>query len=326
MRKALKALVIGLAAIAGIVILGVLYFLWKFPDVGPAPVISVTATPERLSRGAYLANHVTVCIDCHSDRDWRLFSGPTVRGTEGRGGFRLGEELGIPGTIYTANITPAAISSMTDGELFRTIVSGVGRDGHVLFPLMPYPSYNKMTEEDILSVIAYVRTLSPIENQVPEAQLSFPVNFLIRTAASRYEPVPSPDTSDHHLYGKYLTTAAACADCHTPLEDAKPLPGMEFAGGREFPFPEGVVRSANITPDEETGIGVWTEDIFIAKFKQYENADTTWLKEAADPHNTPMPWTMYAGMTEKDLLAIYKYLRSIMPVVHNVERFTAAGR
>jgi hypothetical protein len=98
---------------------------------------------------------------------------------------------------------------------------------------------------------------------------------------------------------------------------------MDFAGGFEFPFPNGqIVRSANITPDEETGIGAWSESDFVDKFKFYDNPDGHTIKPESLGYNTVMPWTMYAGMTGRDLAAIYKYLRTVKPVKNNVEKYT----
>jgi mono/diheme cytochrome c family protein len=318
LRVALIVLAIAVVGVAGFAA----YFVNKYPDAGPAPSLRVEATPARVERGRYLANHVTVCIDCHSTRDWAKFSGPVVPGTEGLGGFKFGEELGLPGVLYAKNITPYAIGSMSDGQLFHTITSGIGKDGSALFPLMPYPNYNQMSDEDIASVIAYIRTLAPLKSEVPKRSLDFPLNVIVRTIPTPHTPTNAPDTSNELAYGKYLVTIASCADCHTPAEKGEPLKGMEFAGGSEISMPEGVVRPANLTPDEETGIGLWSKEIFIAKFKAFDHPDSTVLDVHANGYNTPMPWTMYGGMTERDLGAIWTYLRTLTPVKHKVERFS----
>ena len=97
---------------------------------------------------------------------------------------------------------------------------------------------------------------------------------------------------------------------------------MYLAGGREFNFPAGIVHSLNITPDAETGIGNWTKDDFIARFKFYDNEDAQNVAVNFEKDfNTPMPWLMYAGMTREDLGAIYEYLRTVKPVNHRVNRF-----
>ncbi len=299
-----------------------LYIILKYPDAGPVPSVSVKATPERLARGAYLARHVAVCIDCHSDRDWTKFSGPMVPGTDGKGGFRFDESMGFPGTIFAKNITPAGIGSMSDGELLYAITTGVSRNRTALFPLMPYQAYDKMPDEDLYSVIAYIRSLAPIQNNVPHTSLNFPLNFIVRTIPKPHSPQQPPDTANSTAYGRYLANIAGCIECHTERVKGERIPGMEFAGGWTFELPHGSVRSANITPDDETGIGSWTKDLFIAKFKYFAQSDSTNTSVAKMGYNTIMPWTMFAGMTEHDLGAVYDYLRTVPPVRHDVTKFT----
>jgi hypothetical protein len=124
-----------------------------------------------------------------------------------------------------------------------------------------------------------------------------------------------------------MVRAAGCAECHTPIDDrGQRLPGMDFAGGMQFGHPElGYrVRSANVTPDADTGIGQWTEAQFIAKFKAFETPDPRVLSDDEQRQNTAMPWTQYAGMTREDLGAIYAYLRSVKPVTHRVDKWPDA--
>lgn len=322
MKRFVRVAVWSLVAIAGITGIGVSYFLLKYPQVDPPLSLSIERSPERIARGKYLATHVTGCIDCHSTRDWKYFSGPVIPGTEGKGGFLFDESIGIPGKIYAKNITPAGIGTMSDGELLRALTSGVDRNGKVLFPLMPYLNFNKMAEEDLYSIIAYTRTLEPIENQIPESHIEFPVNFLIRTLPEEHQPCPEPERNNQHKYGNYLVNAASCTDCHTPQKDGKPIEGMEFAGGAEYRASFGIIRSANITPDEETGIGLWSKEIFTARFKNFASPKSTSINPDSMKYNTVMPWTLYAGMTEEDLEAIYTHLHTVNSVKHKVDRFT----
>jgi len=123
-------------------------------------------------------------------------------------------------------------------------------------------------------------------------------------------------------YGKYLVASAGCAICHSRVNNGNVIAGTEFGGGREFQYPNGtVVTSANITTDNETGIGPWSKEIFIQHFKMYADSSYKPGKIKADGFNTVMPWLMYSGMTEKDLTAIYTYLRTIQPIKNKVERF-----
>ncbi len=155
--------------------------------------------------------------------------------------------------------------------------------------------------------------------------MSFPLNLIVRTmpGPNTYQPRPSPD--DKVAYGKYMTRSALCSDCHTPIDDrGTPLPGMDFAGGMEFVETGYRVRSANITPDADTGIGSWTEQQFIDKFKGFETPSDATLSESERRQNTVMPLTAYAGMTREDLGAIYAYLRTLKPVTNRVNRFPDA--
>lgn len=301
---------------------GYLYLKYALPRVKVPTGIVIEKTPEKVERGRYLANHVAVCMDCHSTRDWSKYSGPRVEGTNGKGGERFGAEIGFPGNYYSKNITPYGIGSWTDAEVFRAIVSGVNKEGKSLFPIMPYPHYGKADKEDILAIIAYIRTLEPIKHDVPASESKFPMNLLINTMPSKPKFTKRP--TEAVAYGEYLTNMASCITCHTPFERGKLKEGMEFAGGREFPMPGfGVVRSVNITPDKETGLGSWTKEAFIKRFKYYR--DSSFVLPVVPPNkmNTLMPWTMYAGMTEDDLGAIYEYLQTLKPISNNVLRFSA---
>lgn len=317
MKKVLKVIGIALAAIV-VIIGGVMtYVAVALPNVGEAPDLKVEATEERIARGKYLANAVNVCLDCHSTRDWGKYSGPVIEGTMGKGGEEFNREMGFPGVYYSKNITPAGIGRYTDGELYRVITSGVTKEGRAMFPVMPYQYYGKMDDEDVYSLIAYLRTLEPIENQVPESTTDFPVNIILKTIPAKGTPTKRPALSDTLAYGAYMANASGCVECHSPVKDNKIDPERQFAGGREFGFPSGaVVRSSNISMDPETGIGKWSRQAFIQRFKSY--ADSSYVPPAVGPNdfNTMMPWMMYANMTEEDLGSIYAYLKSL-PAHHN---------
>lgn len=314
---------IAVSIIAGLLLLVVIalaYVKLALPAVGPAPVPTVQTDAAHIERGRYLANHVAACTDCHSTRDFSKLTGPMVAGTEGKGGEGFLREAGFPGNFYAPNLTPSHLGTWTDGEIYRAITTGVSRDGRALFPVMPYQYYGKMDTQDIYDIIAYVRSLKPIENVVPAPESDFPMNFIINTIPAKVEPGHRPDSTDHVAYGKYLTTFAACAECHTPVDDkGQPLPGMEFAGGRAFPLPTGTVYSANVTP-AKSGIGSWTRDAFVTRFKAYANGQPQPVVHEGEM-NSLMPWTTYTRMSEQDLGAIYDYLRTIKPVEHQGKAF-----
>ncbi len=322
MKKLLK---IGLFIAIGlvlVVVLGVTYVNFALPNAGPVPDIEVKITPDRVERGKYLAWNVMLCGECHSKRDFNILTGPAFAGTEFSGGEVFDHSLGLPGVFISPNITPHGIGNWTDGELFHLITTGVKPDGNPVFPIMPYHNYRKLDPEDIKSVIAYLRTLEPVEIDHPASKPDFPVNLIMRTMPEPPDLRPAPDRSDLIAYGKYLFDAASCGDCHTKIERGQfidPIAG----GGREFMLPDGsLVRSPNLTP-HLTGLGKFTREAFIARFKMY--ADSSLVLPMVEPGDfqTIMPWKYYAGMTEEDLGAIYDYLNSLEPYDHAVETFVA---
>lgn len=324
MKKIVKILAV-LLGIAVIVIGGGLIYVSVFlPNAGPPPDIQVERSEANIERGDYLANHVMVCIDCHSLRDWDLFAGPPIPGTHGAGGEYFGREFGFPGEFISPNITPYGIGDWSDGELFRVITTGVTRDNKAIFPIMPYLDYGKLDEADIHAVIAFVRMLPPIEASYQERELDFPVNFIVNTIPKKASLSVRPDPENLVEYGKYMFTAAACTDCHTNAVGGK-IVGEYLAGGFEFPMPDGnLVRSVNITP-HPTGIGMWNKEFFINRFQMH--VDSLYIVPRVGPgeFQTVMPWIMYGGMTRTDLGAMYEYLKTVPPVDNFVERITFAG-
>jgi mono/diheme cytochrome c family protein len=322
--KTLLKIAAGLVLLVAVVALcGLGYLMYAFPNVPEPTAFTIAATPERLARGKYLNDHVVGCTTCHTQRDWTRYSGPIMEERIGAGGEPF--NLGPAGTLISPNITPAAIGAWSDGELLRAVTQGVTPDGRPLFPLMPYPHFGALDQEDVHAVLAYIRTLKAIEGKAPVGKLNFPLNLIVRTmpAANTFTRRPSPD--DKLAYGRYMTKAALCTDCHTPIDDrGTPLPGMDFAGGMEFLETGYRVRAANITPDASTGIGTWTEQQFIDKFKGFENPTNATLGEHERSQNTVMPITAYAGMTREDLSAIYAFLRTVKPVTNRVEKFPDA--
>jgi mono/diheme cytochrome c family protein len=326
MKKILKVAGYLIGALALLLVVAFAFLQLGFPKVDPAPELTIDYTQERIERGAYLANHVTVCMDCHSTRDFSLFSGPPATGTLGAGGDRFDHGMGLPGVFYAKNITPDGISHYTDGELFRLITTGVTNDGRAMFPLMPYSYYGKMDPEDIYDIIAYVRSLPAIDNEVPESKADFPVSLILRTLPQNAEMATRPDPSDQVAYGAYLVNASGCRECHTKVDaQGMVMADVAYAGGRTFPFPDGSsVISANLTQCPDTGIGNWDEETFIAKFLQYADSAYVTPKVSQGEFNTIMPWTMYSGMKVEDLKAIYAYLKTIKPITNSVVKYTAA--
>lgn len=325
MKKLLRILGV-IVLILAVGVAGVItYVKIQLPNVGEAPQVEVDLSSERIEHGRYLANAVAVCMDCHSTRDWTRFSGPIIPGTEGKGGERFDQTMGFPGVYYSKNITPAGIKRYTDGELYRLITMGVTKEGRAIFPVMPYPNYGRMDDEDIYSIIAYLRSLAPIENPVADSEPDFPMNIILNTIPQKNNPTPRPPKTDELAYGAYMANASSCVECHTQVKQGQIIPELVFGGGREFNFPDGsVIRSSNITPHNESGIGTWTKENFIQRFKMHADSAYVVPVVSQGDFNTIMPWTMYANMTEEDLGAIYTYLRSVKPIENHVVKFTPA--
>ena len=322
MKKKKWPMILGsvVAALVLIVVAIVLYIVWFLPNI-PVRDIKVESTPGRIERGKYLANHVMVCMDCHSTRDWSRFSGPMVPGTEGKGGEVFDEKLGFPGHFLSQNITPFKLKDWSDAEIYRAITSGVSKDGHPLFPIMPYPAYGTLGSDDIYSVIAYIRSIQPIDYAPSRSNPTFPMNVILHLMPARALQQPKPPASDTLAYGAYMVRAAGCVECHTPAEHGQIVKTLAFTGGREFQMPDGsVLVSPNITPDQETGIGKWTKEAFIFRFKTYNLATFKPPVLQKGELQSIMPWTMYAGMDTTDLTAVYKYLHSLKAVVNKVAK------
>jgi mono/diheme cytochrome c family protein len=308
-----------LAGLAVIIVAGIIYVKAALPDTGPAPEIKIERTAARIEHGKYLANHVTVCMDCHSTRDWSHYAGP-LTGVLGGGGEEFNQEMGFPGKFYAPNITPYALAGWTDGEIFRAITTGVSKSGRALFPVMGYHRFGQLDKEDIYSVIAYIRELPPVKKDIPQSKPDFPVNILINTMPQEASFATRPAEADQVAYGKYLVTATGCVDCHSKTDKGSVIPGTEFGGGMEFAGKNGVIRSPNITMHKGNGIGNWTKDIFIARFKASIDSSYVSPMLLPDDINTPMPWMMYAGMKKQDLAAIYAYLSTVNLIDHQVVR------
>jgi len=322
MNKFIRIILIFVIAVIAIVVIGVTYLNFAFPDVSDAFDVTVEITPERVAKGEYLANYVNVCIDCHSQRDWTLYSGPVVEGTFGSGGEVFDEKEGLPGRFVAPNITPSKLGDWSDGEIYRAITVGVNKDGEALFPIMPYKEYAEMDPDDVKAIIAYLRTLEPIENEVDKSEATFPMNMIMKTIPEDTKGGKRPSDADTVALGKYLTKVAGCQYCHTPHEKGKADESKRLAGGFKFKFPNGnIVTSPNLTPHEDTGLGFWERDDFIESFKQYQDSSNI-VKVEQNGFNTVMPWVMYSGMKVSDLSAIFSYLQSLEPIEHKVERYS----
>jgi mono/diheme cytochrome c family protein len=287
----------------------------------PAAVSKEDSLKMVVERGEYLSHHVAVCIDCHSKRDFTKFSFPPAPGTLGIGAsFPFTKAEGIPGEVWAPNITPGRLKEWSDDEIARAIAHGVNKTGDTLFPIMPYPNFSKMAKDDLYAIVAYLRTLPSSDSTVPSRKLEIPLSALGPLPDFTPEKNMRPDTADKIKYGEYIATIASCGFCHTPMNpDGSFDFSKAFSGGFTFRTPEFSVTVANITPDSATGIGSWTEEAFITKFRT--NASDEVVNADHGKQQTMMPWAMYGKMKESDLRAIYAYLRTVPPVSNKVEKW-----
>jgi mono/diheme cytochrome c family protein len=271
------------------------------------------ATSARMERGRYLVDGVNGCFGCHTDQDWSKPGAPPVAGREGSGHVWSDQEMPW---LVAPNITPdkeTGAGNWSDDALARAIREGIGHDGRTLFPIMPYPDYRSMSDEDLASVIVYIRSVPPVRNQLPTTKMPFPLNFLMQNMPQPVTAaVAPPDQSKPETRGEYLVKMSACADCHTPQEKGQPIPGMDFAGGFLLHEPKGDVVSSNITP-AASGIGYYNDATFIQAMRAG--------KVGARPLHASMPWYFFGKMNDGDLKSIFAYLKTLKPVKHQLDNY-----
>lgn len=309
-RRVLKVVGYGLGGLVLLVIAAATFAGMKRPATSPPPAQKVDATPARVARGDYLFHHVAGCATCHSghltDRvGWPL--DPTADGA----GFCIPQKFGGG---CSPNLTPGkgGISSWTDGELLVAIRQGVTRDGRVLFGMPSSEQFRSLSDEDAQAVVAYLRTLKPVEHEVEAGGAPFPLNLIQKFQTQPLEgPVAAVTPGETAAYGRYLISVAGCAGCHTGPQ------GEPFAGGQEFHGPSGVERAANLTPDVKTGLGAITKAQFIAIFR---TQDELIRRGTAQVNHVVMPWSAFGGMSDADLGAIWTALREVPPVSHAVQQ------
>src|SRR5581483_300427 len=250
-------------------------------------------TPERLARGKYLVEGVASCFDCHAEIPNGLKPGVAPEFSKKGAGRVVINEGGF--VLAAPNITPdieTGGGSWSDDQFARAIREGIGHDGRTLFPMMPYQQFRNFSDEDVASIVVYIRSLDPVYKVLPKRQIPFPLSRLINNAP---EPLRGPvnvDLPDPIARGRYLTKVGNCEYCHTPTDKMeRPLPGMQFAGGKQVD-PEFPAVSANITPDA-TGISYYDEGLFIRTLRTGH--------VGARALNPPMPWWNFRNMTDDDL-------------------------
>ena len=216
------------------------------------------------------------------------------------------------------------IGKLTDGQLYYLLRTGVRPDGRFL-PIMA--KLQKMSDEDLQSVIAFLRSdnpwVQPDATPNNESKYSFLSKFLTTMKLIKpmpfYKSVPEPDTTNQVKWGEYVSLyRVECYTCHSADFTTDDFINPEkskgfFGGGNKFKMPDGsVISSMNLTMDEETGIGRWTEEEFVKA-----------IKTGIVPNGQPalrQPMKPYTDLTDGEAKAIYAYLKTIPKINNQVER------
>jgi mono/diheme cytochrome c family protein len=251
------------------------------------------AEPE-LERGRYLVETLAACGNCHTPKgpngplqDKKFAGGDIIKHAD----F----------TAVTPNITPdpqTGIGKWTDHQIFLAIREGKRPDGGLLGPAMPSRSYRNLADEDVRTMVAFLRSLPPIHNSISEkSHYDEPLPPNWGPPVGRVEAPPKTDTA---AYGGYLAgPLARCMDCHTQRRQGEPV--RLGAGGKEFHGPWGISVSADLTP---SGLGDWSDT-------EIERAIRTGISRDGHKLFPPMPFAAYRNMAADDMAALVAYLRSL---------------
>jgi len=302
-----KKILLVLAAVIVAVVVGVPAYLYgAYPKMRTAPAMTAPKTPEAIERGRYLAEAMTGCIACHSPIDESRPGDFPQAGLEYAGRV-WPPGSGFPGKIVAPNITPDAdtgIGRWTDGEVVRAIREGVSRDGRPLFPLMNYPSYRELSDEDALAIVAYLRTQKAVARDNGRTELDFPVGMMIRTVPTPLDRPPAGLPAAGIERGRAMLRLMLCGECHTPRDErGNIVAGKDLAGGSAFKGPWGVVYAANITSHPSAGVGAYSNDDLKRVFREGKNraGRELWI----------MPWSITRNLTDADLDALILAMREI---------------
>ncbi|HRH64691.1 MAG TPA: cytochrome c [Bacteroidia bacterium] len=304
----LVALVIGGFA-AFISLRGIPSYEVKVPDI---PKVEIT--PERVAQGKKIAG--MLCNSCHFNPATGKFTGRSMT------------EVTQFGKIVSRNIThdpEIGIGNWSDAQLIYFIRTGIHPlTGKYSPPYMPKLMH--ISDEDLNSIIAFLRSDDPLvqpdKTEGPMTEPSFLTKFLCMVAFKPYpfpeKPIPGPDTTNQLAWGKYLTLyQLECFACHsadfTKMDVFEPEKSLGFfGGGNVLKSQDGtMVTTMNLTPDEETGIGKWSEAEFVKA-----------LKFGIVPNGPALrnPMIPYVQLTDEEAKAIFAYLRTVPKIKHAVNR------
>ncbi len=275
----------------------------KFAAACVVTLLAATAAQAQtpVERGNYLVNSIMACGNCHTPQGP---NGPVMEKALS-GGLRFND---VPFDVTASNITQdkaTGIGSWSEADLKRALSEGVRPNGVPLAPIMPTGFYKVLTPGDLNAVVAYLKTVKPIENKVPDPVYKVALPPMVFPGGEK--PIPEADLADKVKRGFYLATIGHCMECHTPMSKGAHDFTAMGKGGREFPGPWGVSKSANITPHPKSGIGAWSDAEVKRAITQGVGRDGRKLKP-------PMAYGFYGRMTDGDLDAVVAWLRTLKPV------------
>src|SRR5262245_20900699 len=253
----------------------------------PANAMSISTAHASVERGEHLVRSIGACVLCH--------------GNDMGGGVYA--DMGPVGIVAGPNLTRGRGGLATTFRLeqwVRAIRYGVRRDGTSLI-MMPSEEFTNMSDEDLSSIVAYLKQAPPVDREVPRSRFR-PLGRVL-LATGRLEILSAPKTRHQQTildiptksgreYGRYLADVSGCHGCH-----GDGLSGGQVAG------PPGLPPASNLTP---AGLGKWTEEDFVRAIRQGVKPDGTAI-------DSFMPWAVYAAMTDSELRSLWEYLASVEP-------------
>lgn len=272
-----------------------------------AAVLAAAMTPARaetpVERGRYLVETIGACGNCHTPKDRR---GRPIAAKKFAGGFVIKEP---PFDAVASNITPdreTGIGAWTDAQIIAAIREGKRPDGSIIGPPMPIELYRGLSDNDVKAMVAYLRTIKPVRNQVAKSVYRMP---LPKSYGPPVGSVPDVDRKNRVAYGAYLAGPVGhCTECHTPMQkNGRRDWSRTGVGGQPFHGPWGTSVARNITPHPDDGIGKWTDAQIRRAIQKGIGADGRRLAP-------PMAYPWYAKIRRADMDAIVAYLRSLKPL------------
>jgi mono/diheme cytochrome c family protein len=316
MKKIIKGTLVVLAMLIGIMAVFLIYVQMTYRQkytvqMEEKDAIRASQDSAVIARGRYLAMGPAHCIVCHTPKEMhdKVEKGEEVPLI---GGYEWVMPVGV---VRSPNITPdpeTGIGNRTDEDLVRMLRYGVSHQGEVGLPFM---EFQNVSNEDLRAMISYLRAQKPVRNVVPPSELNLMgkavIRFMIKPEGPQGVPPVTLQADTTAQYGKYLAhDVANCHACHTDRDmTTGAFIGVHFAGGPAMEEEGVTFTPPNLTPHPTTGhITQWTEQAFINRFRGGRV-----YKES------PMPWGPYSTMSDNDLKAIYRYLRSLPPEENKVE-------